>query len=136
MFVAGAPYGPERQQIYDAFVVWMGLMSKLLPGCRVWVDGGFVTHKTWAAPKDVDVVIVVRPSQLDTLTATDQTLLDSLLTDRRGPAGQPMGGLVDAFVGMRGDPELPSWRVFWSNVRDSDGSSVQDETKGFLEVTT
>nr|WP_152607113.1 hypothetical protein [Clavibacter michiganensis] len=136
MFVVGAPFTSERQRIFDAFAVWMGHMSDLVPGCHVWVDGGYVTHKTWAAPKDVDVVIVVRPSQYNALTPAQLARFESLMTDRTGPAGQPMGGLVDAFLGLRGDPSLPSWRVFWANVSDSDGSPVDNETKGFLEVTT
>jgi hypothetical protein len=136
-FVSAAPFSTERQLVFDAFKTWMTLVDQLLPNSRYWIDGGFVTHKTWAAPSDVDVTILCQASAVDALTPAEQSRLDSLLTVPAAPGRarlQPMGGLVDAFLVTRASPDVPYWITQWSRVKGADGSEVRTITKGFLEV--
>ncbi|WP_410004008.1 DUF6932 family protein [Curtobacterium sp. TC1] len=137
VFVLGAPFSSERQVIFDAFSVWMDSVRSLFPGARCWVDGGFVTHKSWAAPTDIDVAFFVRQSDLDALDPSQQAIFESLQTDKNaaGVRVQPMGGKVDGFVGLRSDPDTTLyWRQFWGQVKGPDGAQVQNTEKGFLEV--
>jgi hypothetical protein len=137
-FVVDAPFPDERRRIFDAFLVWAGGVGALLPGARCWIDGGFVTHKTWAAPQDVDVVVFATADAVNALRESDQQLLMSMMTQHGSGTArvQPMAGLVDGFLGLRNDPDRTLyWRNLWSNVKDSDGSKVDAVQKGFLEVT-
>ncbi|TWX36241.1 hypothetical protein ES689_12620 [Frigoribacterium sp. ACAM 257] len=137
-FVVSAPFPDERRQIFDAFRVWARAVGDLLPGARCWVDGGFVTHKTWAAPRDVDVVVFTTAEVLDALPESDQQLLMSMMTQHSSGIArvQPMAGLVDGFLGLRDDADRTIyWRNLWSGVKDVDGSKVDAVQKGFLEVT-
>jgi hypothetical protein len=118
----------------------MALVEKLIPDARFWIDGGFVTHKPWAAPSDVDVMILCQQAVLDSLSLQDEIQLSSLMTiaaSGSSPRWQPMGGLVDAFLTVRGPAgNAPYWFNLWGQVRGEDGSRVITLTKGFLEVTT
>ncbi|MCU0116162.1 DUF6932 family protein [Curtobacterium poinsettiae] len=137
-FVTNAPFSDERRLIFDAFMVWVRAVGVLLPGARCWVDGGFVTHKAWAAPHDVDVVVFATADALDALSEANQQLLMSMMTHHESGIArvQPMAGLVDGFLGLRNDPDRTIyWRNLWSSVKGTDGSKVEAVQKGFLEVT-
>jgi len=48
---------------------------------------------------------------------------------------QPMSGMVDAFVCIRGDVERTLyWRELWSKVTDETKCEISGAVKGFLEV--
>ena len=139
-FVAAAPFSEERAIVFAAFRTWFTLIGQLIPSARFWIDGGFVTHKPWAAPSDVDVMILCQAEVVDSLTTTEQDRLDQLLTIPASPGRprfQPMGGLVDAFIAYRSSPDdAPYWNAQWSRVKGADGSEVLALSKGFLEVVT
>ena len=50
-FVDGAPFPEERRIVFKAFEAWLAQMSALIPSARYWIDGGFVTHKTFHVAK-------------------------------------------------------------------------------------
>ncbi|MGV8882560.1 MAG: DUF6932 family protein [Rhodoglobus sp.] len=138
LFVTAAPFPEQRALIFSAFTTWVTLVEQVLPVSRYWIDGGFTTHKTWAAPSDVDVTILCQEKDLDALGPAEQDRLGLLLTtpaDGQRPRIQPMGGLVDAFVTTRGaSGNAPYWNQQWSKVRGADGKELVNLSKGFLEV--
>ena len=137
VFVHDAPFAAERAQVFQAFHVWFSLMDGMLPGARYWVDGGFVTHKDWAAPSDVDVMMLCTSEQLNALNDQEQERFAQLLTVAAPgtPRVQPMGGLVDAYYVVRGNVDhVIYWQNLWSKVRDRNGNEVLNSIKGFVEV--
>ncbi len=132
LFVDAAPFPKERALLWDAFLVYRSIARDLMPSVKFWIDGGFVTHKTWAAPKDIDVVMIADETEFLGV----YTQLEPLLTVPDGPVRfQPMGGKIDGFVALSGHPEdVPYWAWQWSRVRDSDGNTVEDQRKGYVEV--
>ncbi|RLP79273.1 hypothetical protein D9V34_15885 [Mycetocola lacteus] len=134
-FVKEAPFPDERQRVFEAFKLWIALVRDLLPGARFWINGGFVTHKTWAAPSDVDVMILVKSVDVNALSESEQGRFEQLLTDTSGPRVQPMSGLVDAFVCFRGDVgDTVYWKELWAEVLDQDRKQIIGRKKGYLEV--
>jgi hypothetical protein len=135
-FVVEAPFPSERGPVFDAFRTWAGLVLAMLPKARLWINGGFVTHKTWSAPSDIDVVILVKRSELNALSDLQQVRFDELMTDTsEGIKRKAMSGLVDGFSCARGDIEKTLiWRETWSSLLDENRDVVSDVTKGFLEV--
>lgn len=134
-FVVAAPFTDRRRVVFDAFRLWHGIVTSVLPDARFWVDGGFVTHKPWAAPSDVDVTVMLRPDDLNNLTDDEQQRLAPMFTAPGPPRYQPMSGLVDAFVCRRGDVDNTLyWREHWSTVLDENRVTVTGTHKGFLEV--
>ncbi|SKC47501.1 DUF6932 family protein [Plantibacter cousiniae (nom. nud.)] len=131
-FVDAAPFAAERAHVFAAFRVWGDLVRTLVPEARMWVDGGFVTHKPWAAPSDVDVTFLVTPAALNALSPAEQAQVEKLLT---GDGYKPMSGLVDAYLITRGDVDRTVyWRDWWATVVDERHEPVQGVKKGFLEV--
>lgn len=132
LFVVRAPFPDTRQRIWEAFLAWVALVRPLVPAARLWVDGGFVTHKSWAAPRDVDVCLIASPDECASL---DLAALAPLLTDAPdgGPRIQPMGGLVDAHLGYQ-SVNAYFWADLWTTVLDEARAVVPGERKGFLEV--
>lgn len=61
VFVDGAPFEPDRRRIFAALEIYAGMLWTELPSAVLWVNGGFVTHKQWAPPADVDVAVLVPP---------------------------------------------------------------------------
>lgn len=159
VFVAGAPHTAERREVYQALRLWAGAAWKLFSSAVLWIDGGFVTHKT-TAPFDADVVLVVAPAELANVIGAVQaeeaafsaavlsgaqlpkcptsvrfwgllTLQD--VTSNMGvsvPRVQPFGGLVDAFIADASRPvDLAGWDDLWSQVPGDPSAR-----KGFVEV--
>ena len=143
-FVTQAPYREVRAQIFSALSLYMRLLQELVATGRLWLDGGFVTHKKWA-PKDVDVALVVDDALINALTVAQQARLLQLLTLQNVHAAspsatarrlQPMGGLVDAFLIPEGnDPMKQLFDATWSRVTDQTGVVVPGVRKGYVEVT-
>lgn len=135
VFVRGAPFEVQRSGLWATFRTYVDEVWRLMPSTRLWIDGGFVTHKTWSAPRDVDVCLVVKVSEFDVVP---DHALDALLTDVRpdGTRVQPMAGAVDGFVALRGSVEdQQEFRREWSRVRGPDRTEVVGLRKGYLEVT-
>ena len=107
-------------------------------GTKAWIDGGFITHKTWAAPHDADVALVFQPS-----VAFNEEPVVPLLTLRNVSAAelrlpatrlQPMGGLVDAFLVPDQPAHTAIWHETWSSVKDANGAILPGKRKGYVEV--
>lgn len=147
-FVDAAPADQRsaRHRVFRALELHIESMLELLPGATIWLDGGFVSHKTWAAPEDADVVYFADLDQLERLSAeelmplvttsgVDGALGGSSSGSRMGvPRLQPMGGLVDAFVALRDPVQFSHWGGIWSTVKGADGAVVRGASKGFVEV--
>ena len=98
------------------------------------MNGGFVTHKS-AKPKDIDVVIVARPSEVNVLDMSDMIPLLTH-TGEDGVRVQPMGGLVDGFIVERGNPDkIRYWDDYWKTVLDESRVALEGERKGYVEVS-
>lgn len=159
-FVDGAPQRAQRQLVFRALRLWATMTWQLLPSARLWIDGGFVTHKS-AAPFDADVVMVVQPGELakvDNQIQREQRALAEaqrlgrplpkcpttvrffglltlagVATSNFGhvPLVQPFGGLVDGYFASENDSAaLNYWNAQWSNGEDP----AHTGTKGYVEV--
>lgn len=119
---------------------------------RAWIDGGFLTHKTWARPEDIDVVYFVpsarlgrafhgRVASLWTLSEVSATIGRSA-SEGGGPGGpklkvdvlSPLAGLVDAYVAADTGIERRRWKRQWSTVNGPDNQPMPGVEKGFVEV--
>lgn len=139
-FVVHAPYRERRQRLYDALRLFSDCVWDIIPDARLWIDGGFVTRKTWAAPDDVDVVIVgsgVEKHQRQELArrgllTSRETTLE--LETKSLPIGRlrPLGGLIDSYLTESKRSEL--WHRKWSQVTGPDGNEVDGVFKGYVEV--
>jgi hypothetical protein len=142
LFVVQAPFRERREVLFRAFEIYSELIWDRIPYARIWVDGGFTTHKNWAAPDDIDVVVVA-----DNLApATKRELVtDGLLTLSNVAAAfnnqplpsvakmRPFGGLIDAYFATSSTTQLI--KMQFSRVRGPDGLIVPNLSKGILEVT-
>ena len=141
-------HGDRREMILDALDLYARMIRAHFSNPTIWVNGGFVTRKLWAAPDDADVVTLIDPAQalgnfLDNVKLLVTAVADRLSVTASGgraipfAAGvqmKPMGGLIDAYMGA----DLPAIRAYWqrwfSNVRLPDGSISAGDTKGFVEL--
>lgn len=141
-FVTKAPHRAVRELIFSALQIHLQLLQAVVPHGRLWLDGGFVTHKP-EAPKDADLTIVLTTAAVAALTPADHDQLGQLITLQNvasnvfnGPRIQPMGGLIDSFLVVESNVAgMAFWSAFWSAVKDAAGNTVGGATKGFLEVT-
>ncbi|MGN7222381.1 DUF6932 family protein [Curtobacterium flaccumfaciens] len=144
-FVVEAPFREQRQRVFDALSLYASLVWDSLPTARLRIDGGFITHKTWAAPKDADVVVVYdRPTPSGGLSAVVRAPLftmsnltavvsDQSVTLDKAPV---MGGLIDAYPAPADKPAgLAYWDRLWSNVTGPGKTLLDGERKGYVEVT-
>lgn len=140
MFVTQAPYRERRQRIFSALQLFADSIWELIPDARLWINGGFTTQKDWAAPEDVDVVILGNAVPPQTKAAL---LNQGLLTledvnfsvnakTMHVPALKTFGGLVDSYLADVKSEEV--WRAQWSRVRGPDGKVIEGVKKGFVEV--
>ncbi|WP_159325113.1 DUF6932 family protein [Streptomyces tendae] len=144
LFVARAPHQEARQLIFDAFKIHYSLVRQLFSHGTLWVDGGFCTHKP-TAPKDIDMVIIVDPGEVQNFSPAEEERLMQLLTlqgvkvkqpDTRVQRVQPMGGLIDCFFVLSIDIDsIKMWDLLWSSVKEADGTITPGATKGYLELT-
>lgn len=140
MFVARAPFRERRQRIYSALQLFAESIWELIPDARLWINGGFTTQKDWAAPDDVDVVVLgdAVPPQIKAallnqglLTLEDVTFSVNAKT-MHVSALKTFGGLVDAYLADVRSEEV--WRAQWSRVKGPDGKIMDGVKKGFVEV--
>ncbi|XBH21579.1 hypothetical protein V5R04_15445 [Jonesiaceae bacterium BS-20] len=132
-FVENAPFREQRDRLWNTFLVYRSLILDVIPNARFWVDGGFVTHKEWAAPKDIDVCVLVVQRDLEGVDASFEDLLTR--EDSAGRRVQPMGGLIDGFLVIRNNrASLQYWHEHWTNVTDQNGDLDPVRRKGYVEV--
>lgn len=134
-FVAAAPCRQHRELVFEGLLLHLKLLERIGGPGRVWVNGGFVTHKN-APPADADLVYLCRDWQhLEAMLDHDgiyqlltlQGVLASAPTMVSIRRIQPVGGLVDAFLAP---PEAEEyWHGLWSRVKN-----VPDAVKGYVEV--
>lgn len=139
-FVVAAPFRARRELIFRAVSLYVDLVKLDFPTARFWLDGGFVTHKTWAPPEDADIVVVVDMTEIGR-TQEDRflplhSMLDAAADQPRCSTAKlhPMGGLIDAFIIPDFAPALDAWDRNWSYVKDQSGTLVSGVSKGYLEV--
>lgn len=129
VFVEEAPFRSERERIWRAFEIYCEMVFELLPQARLWVNGGFVTYKQWAAPGDIDVCVV---DGRDALLSIWESLAPLLTIEVGQVRIQPMSGLVDGFAAPDHDTEF--WDGFWSQVVDENRIELNGVSKGYVEV--
>jgi hypothetical protein len=119
------------------------LIWAVYPDARLRIDGGFVTHKAWAEPDDVDIAVVcptISPAQRDAaisaglfsiLGATGQVHRRQISTIEKL---HPMGGLIDSFYVPEKDHEYREFlEDYWSTETGPDKRPT-GRRKGYVEV--
>jgi len=124
-------------------VLYSQLIWDIYPDARLRIDGGFVTHKTWAAPDDVDIAVVcptISPAQRDAAVGAGLfSIRDAQgMVHRRQiqpiPKLHPMGGLVDAFYVPEKDTHYREFfEEYWSTETDLNKQPT-GRRKGYVEV--
>lgn len=140
LFVVKAPYRERRQRIFAALQLFADSVWEIVPDARLWIDGGFTTHKEWGAPEDVDVVILgnaLSPQMKATLLHQGLLTMEKLDFQVNSkimhiPSLRPFGGLVDAYLADSKREDF--WRAQWSRVKGPDGKVIDGLKKGFVEV--
>ncbi|GLW59281.1 DUF6932 family protein [Kitasatospora phosalacinea] len=143
LFVKQAPHADRRRRIFRAFEIYMEQVADVLPSGSVWLDGGFCTYKS-EPPKDMDLALLVDRAHTAGLSPEGWEKLDSLRTlqgvysqmpKTLAERVQPMGGLIDSFIVVAGEPALEDyWHGLWSSVKGPDGEIMAGQVKGYLEV--
>ncbi|MBV7302913.1 hypothetical protein [Corynebacterium sp. TAE3-ERU2] len=146
-FVEEAPEQQrQRREIqWTLFEIHHFLVRLLFNGhsVRVWLDGGFLTHKDWARPSDIDVVYLV-PVEVFDRALSERGLALWTLHDvhaklgRGGPSEEievlrPGFGFIDAYIAPDTPVNRATWADQWSTVKGPDGHVTEDR-KGFVEV--
>ncbi|PHV64641.1 hypothetical protein CSW57_22850 [Williamsia muralis] len=143
-FVVDAPHRAERDLMYRALVLYVDVLRTVFPTGRLWIDGGFVTHKLWRAPEDIDVVAVVPMTDYSNVCTNAAAMLPLMTLQHVSsrefagtvPRLQAMGGLVDGFIVPDVEVQTDYWADLWSRIKDRHGNPLPEtERKGFLEVT-
>ncbi|GFG72727.1 DUF6932 family protein [Mycobacterium botniense] len=144
-FVLEAPEQTRerRSLIFEALRLHVAMMRRLFKHCRIWLAGGFVTHKA-DPPRDADLAFLL-PARLMSHALSQTALPLWTLADVTGRigAGGPLGltprlqpclGLTDSFlVNSESLANVEYWRRLWSSVIDRSGAATV-RTKGFVEV--
>lgn len=143
-FVDAAPTPERRERIWDAFLLWDQLAQRELPGANYWLSGSFLTEKV--RPSDLDVILVLKPGHLRTMTpeptVAARVLLTHLGVTASKPSGtaerlQPMGGLIDGHWCYSWMPEyVRLWRFQWSSVYDKTTRAPTGVRMGYVEVSS
>jgi hypothetical protein len=140
-FVTEAPFAKERATVMTALRLYADRVWGLIPSARLWVNGGFVTHKRWAAPKDADVAVIVETAELGRASSRPAQSLWTLqgVTVQEPHIDlakriQPFGGLIDGFLAPALPATMSLWDSTWSSVTDESKNRVEGKVKGYVEV--
>ena len=143
IFVENAPHRARRQLIFDALALYARLIWAIYPDAKLRIDGGFITHKTWAPPGDVDVAVVCPTISAQQRDAATRAGLFSILgasgTVHRRAVGpieklHPMGGLVESFyVPAKDHAYREFFEDYWSTETDRNKKPT-GRRKGYVEV--
>ena len=82
-FVQQAPFPNERELIFDALLLYARVLAQEFTKPALWINGGFVTHKPWAAPNDTDVVLYTPDGVFEHALETEDFLILDLAQRRR-----------------------------------------------------
>lgn len=143
LFVKQAPFQPAREQTFTALGLEIARLIEFGGPSTVWLNGGFTSHKPWAAPKDIDVVYwcATEDHMMKMLSADGihQVLtLQGVIFGKPFPGAadrmQPALGHIDAFLAVPDVRELAYWDGIWSAVKDEHGAIMQGRLKGYVEV--
>jgi hypothetical protein len=141
LFVAAAPFRERRELVFRGLLLYAELVSQTFSSARLWINGGFTTHKTWAAPNDVDVATIIPVHEYTKAISKESLPLWTMLevsarqpTLDRVDRIQPLGGLLDSFFVPSIDAHIAAWHATWQRVKGQDGNIIEDATKGFVEV--
>lgn len=144
IFVERAPFSDERRIIFSALDLHLTLMKQIFRSGAAWINGGFVTHKSWAPPKDADIAYVLSSAAVNALDAESAARLGTLLTLQgvvsfkpsfQATRVQPMGGLLDSFLVVEEQSDqVATWDSLWCTVMGEDSLPVDGATKGYVEV--
>ena len=139
-FVIGAPFCNERKYLFKALELFCRNIWNILPEAEVWVNGGFVTHKSWAAPKDIDVCVLYSILNIDNIA--DKILQNSTLQNIFHPTFgyieriQPYGGMLDVFfVDPTDSARVKYWHDTWLTIKDKNGNISEGNRKGFIRIS-
>ncbi|AXB45562.1 DUF6932 family protein [Amycolatopsis albispora] len=138
--VCDAPYQNEREILFGALSSYLGVVCRIIPSGRAWIDGGLAL---WSEepPGTVDVVLI--PDEWGSLKKLDgaaRAALYGMVTLRGAIIGQPamyldqvqpVHGLLDGYLCVPGHEEV--WAQTWSSVRGPYGP-VEGLVKGYAEV--
>ncbi|PRB69487.1 hypothetical protein [Arthrobacter sp. MYb213] len=140
-FVLDAPFEEKRRLIFKALALYCELLWLSFPHAKLWVNGGFTTHKRWGAPDDVDVLVVIPNEDLEFLStksiAPFLTLENASAPglEKRVDVVRPFGGYVDGYFAIESNSySINQWHNQWSQVKMPDGSIHPIRKKGFVEV--
>lgn len=133
----GIPFPNERQTLFSLLEVYVELVWGIWDRAELWIDGGFVTHKGWAAPHDVDVAIVDTHGRIQARIDRALSLLTldgAIVAGHQGARVQPFGGMIDGFA-VAGLPQNRQyWETKWSGFLDKNRQPVSGVAKGFVKV--
>jgi hypothetical protein len=140
LFVASAPFKERRERLFRAFALYAETIWTEIPGALLWIDGGFITHKSWEEPHDVDVAIIADdvPAESKRRLATQGLLTfddtSGTINSKQLQIGKlaPFGGMIDSYLASSKTASV--YRIQWSRVRGPDGQIIPNASKGFLEV--
>lgn len=149
VFVRDAPYSEERALRFSLLRQHAAIVKKVVgeTSGRLWINGGFLTHKAWRRPSDIDVVYFVPRDLLGKLSGSRGLSLWTLSKVGAKLGGGddaqevdaerllPMGGFVDAYLAPDSVATRNIWARQWSSIKGEDGSILVDKYKGFVEVT-
>lgn len=134
-FVVGAPYADQRRELWDVFPAYVRKARAYFPTCRILLDGGFVTHKNWEAPEDIDIALGIDRLEYNALQDWERAQLFNSVS-ATGHKVKVMGGAIDA---SRFDKNIPAlfakWHDDWSSVRGPNRLTLPGVRKGYVEVT-
>lgn len=148
-FVEEAPetQRDRRLLIHSALTLHIAMVRRYFKDfpIRIWLNGGFITHKTWKAPRDADFAVLVPP---DAIRYADRDAAVPLWTlsdvsAHRGQGGPQIVtrklhtalGLTDAYVvNAHNSAAVEIQRRVWSKVTGPDKNTVEGMEKGFVEV--
>jgi hypothetical protein len=148
-FVDDAPFSGERERPYRALEFYLSELTHRFGSATVLLNGGFVTHKHWAAPKDIDLAVGLSNKAFRLSVGVEHAplwTLQNVVADEIGvmnpqfgarfPRVQPALGLIDGFFFPSSMPTLSRyWELLWSKVKDENGDEVVGVSKGFVEVS-
>jgi hypothetical protein len=140
VFVRAAPNVHIRESIYGALRLHLNRLVEIGGPAKVWINGGFVTHKAEASA-DVDLVYLCADDDhmlrmlnadgvFELLTLQGVAIHKPIATGIRRL--QPVGGLVDAFLAR--PSSYSYWDGLWSLVRKTGSVPFGQDLKGYVEV--
>lgn len=131
------PFAAERQVLFGILEIYVEKVWAIWDRAELWIDGGFVTHKTWNAPNDVDVAVVDTYGRIQARIGQAVSLLtleEAVVNNHHATRVQPFGGMIDGFAVARLPHNLAYWENAWGRLNDANKDQVPNVSKGFVRV--